>query len=63
MRGVQGVGAGHQGVVRASASHGICQVGVDVPVLMASLSPKHDTDSRIAADGGTGASPLDRPVK
>jgi flavin reductase (DIM6/NTAB) family NADH-FMN oxidoreductase RutF len=51
MKGVQVVGAAHEGVVRAYTSHWICQVSFDAPVLMASVSPRHDTHPLIAASG------------
>ena len=51
MKGVQVVGAAHDDVVRAYTSHWICQVSFDEPVLMASVSPRHDTHPLIAASG------------
>jgi flavin reductase (DIM6/NTAB) family NADH-FMN oxidoreductase RutF len=51
MKGVQVVGAAHEGVVRAYTSHWICQVSFDEPVLMASVSPRHDTHPLIASSG------------
>ncbi|MDH4148829.1 MAG: hypothetical protein OEY23_27050, partial [Acidimicrobiia bacterium] len=43
MKGVQVVGASHEGVQRAYTSHWVCQVSFEEPILMASVSPKHDT--------------------
>ena len=43
MKGVQVVAATHGGVTRAYCSHWVCQVSFEEPVLMASVSPKHDT--------------------
>lgn len=51
MKGVQVVGAAHDGVVRAYCSHWVCQVSFDEPILVASVSPKHDTHPLIAASG------------
>lgn len=43
MKGVQVVGAHHDGVTRAYCSHWVCQVSFEEPIVMASVSPKHDT--------------------
>jgi flavin reductase (DIM6/NTAB) family NADH-FMN oxidoreductase RutF len=51
MKGVQVVGASHDGVSRAYCSHWICQVSFDEPILMASVSRRHDTHPLIAASG------------
>jgi 3-hydroxy-9,10-secoandrosta-1,3,5(10)-triene-9,17-dione monooxygenase reductase component len=51
MKGVQVVGAHHDGVTRGYCSHWVCQVSFDEPILMASVSPKHDTHPLIAASG------------
>jgi flavin reductase (DIM6/NTAB) family NADH-FMN oxidoreductase RutF len=51
VKGVQVVGAAHDGVSRAYTSHWVTQVAFDEPVLMASVSPKHDTYPLIAASG------------
>jgi len=51
MKGVQVVGAVHDGVVRAYCSHWVCQVSFEEPIVMASVSPKHDTHALIAAAG------------
>lgn len=51
VKGVQVVGASHDGVERAYTSHWVCQVSFEEPILMASVSPKHDTHPLIAASG------------
>lgn len=51
VKGVQVVGAAHDGVVRAYTSHWVTQVAFEEPVVMASVSPKHDTHPLIAASG------------
>ncbi len=51
MHGVQVVGAHHEGVSRAYCSHWVSQVSFEEPVLMASVSPKHDTYPLIEATG------------
>jgi flavin reductase (DIM6/NTAB) family NADH-FMN oxidoreductase RutF len=51
MKGVQVVGAAHDGVERAYCSHWVCQVSFDEPIVMASVSPKHDTHPLIVASG------------
>ena len=51
MKGVQIVGATHDGVVRAYCSHWVSQVSFEEPIVMASISPKHDTHPLIAASG------------
>jgi len=51
MKGVQLVGGAHDGVVRAYCSHWVCQVSFEEPIVMASVSPKHDTHPLIAASG------------
>jgi 3-hydroxy-9,10-secoandrosta-1,3,5(10)-triene-9,17-dione monooxygenase reductase component len=51
MKGVQVVGAHHDGVTRGYCSHWVCQVSFEEPILMASVSPKHDTHPLIAASG------------
>lgn len=49
VKGVQVVGSAHDGVARAYTSHWVCQVSFDEPIVMASVSPKHDTHPLIAA--------------
>jgi flavin reductase (DIM6/NTAB) family NADH-FMN oxidoreductase RutF len=51
MKGVQVVGAAHDGVERLYCSHWVCQVAFEEPILLASVSPKHDTHPLIAASG------------
>lgn len=51
IKGVQVVGATHDGVVRAYCSHWVCQVSFEEPIVMASVSPKHDTYPLIVASG------------
>ena len=51
MKGVQLVGATHGGVTRAYCSHWVCQVSFEEPIVMASVSPKHDTHPLIVASG------------
>ena len=51
VKGVQVVAATHGGVTRAYTSHWVSQVAFEEPVVMASVSPKHDTHPLIAASG------------
>ncbi len=51
MKGVQVVGASHEGVECLYCSHWVCQVSFDEPILLASISPKHDTHPLVAASG------------
>ncbi len=51
IKGVQVVAATHDGVVRAYCSHWVTQVSFEEPVVMASVSPKHDTYPLIVASG------------
>src|ERR687890_152851 len=51
MKGVQVVGAHHDGVTRAYCSHWVCQVSFEEPIVMASVSPKHDTHPLMVASG------------
>ncbi len=51
MKGVQVVGAAHDGMERAYCSHWVCQISFDEPIVVASVSPKHDTHALIAASG------------
>ena len=51
MHGVQVVGAHHDGVARAYCSHWVSQVSFEAPIVMASVSPKHDTFPLIEASG------------
>lgn len=43
IKGVEVVGARHDGVSRAYTSHWVTQVSFEEPIVMASVSPKHDT--------------------
>ena len=51
IKGVQVVGTAHDGVVRAYCSHWVTQAAFEEPVIMASVSPKHDTHPLIVAAG------------
>ena len=43
IKGIEVVGARHDGVARAYTSHWVTQVSFEEPIVMASVSPKHDT--------------------
>jgi flavin reductase (DIM6/NTAB) family NADH-FMN oxidoreductase RutF len=58
MKGVQVVGAANGDLVRAYCSHWVSQVSFEEPILMASVSPKHDTHPLIAETGRFAASIL-----
>ena len=49
IKGVEVVGAHHDGVTRAYCSHWVTQVSFDEPIVMASVSPKHDTHPLMVA--------------
>jgi len=51
IKGVQVVGAAHDGVARAYCSHWVSQIAFDEPIMMASVSPKHDTYPLMVASG------------
>jgi flavin reductase (DIM6/NTAB) family NADH-FMN oxidoreductase RutF len=51
IKGVEVVGARHDGVSRAYTSHWVTQVSFEEPIVMASVSPKHDTYPLIVAAG------------
>lgn len=51
INGVQVVGARHEGVDRLYCSHWVTQVAFEEPIILASVSPKHDTHALIAASG------------
>ena len=51
MKGVEVVGARHDGVTCAYTSHWVTQVSFEEPVVMASVSPKHDTYPLMIASG------------
>lgn len=51
IKGVQVVAASHESVTRAYTSHWVSQVAFEEPIVMASVSPKHDTFPLIEAAG------------
>jgi 3-hydroxy-9,10-secoandrosta-1,3,5(10)-triene-9,17-dione monooxygenase reductase component len=51
IKGVQVVAARHDGLTRAYTSHWLTQVSFEEPLVMASVSPKHDTWPLIEASG------------
>lgn len=51
MHAVQVVGSAYEGVNRLYTSHWVSQVSFEEPVVMASVSPKHDTYPLITASG------------
>lgn len=51
MKGVEVVGAQHDGVRRLYTSHWVTQVSFEEPIVMASVSPKHDTHPLMVAAG------------
>lgn len=51
MKGVQVVTATHDGVTRGYCSHWVCQVSFDEPVVLASVSPRHDTHGLLVGSG------------
>ncbi len=51
IKGVEVVGAHHGGVSRAYCSHWVTQVSFEEPIVMASVSPKHDTYPLMVASG------------
>ena len=51
IKGVQVVAASHDGTTRAYTSHWVTQVSFAEPIVMASISPKHDTWPLIEASG------------
>ena len=51
IKGVEVVGARHDGVARAYTSHWVTQVSFEEPIVMASVSPKHDTYPLMLASG------------
>lgn len=50
-KGVQLVGAAHDGVARAYCSHWVSQISFEEPIVLCSISPKHDTFPLIEASG------------
>jgi flavin reductase (DIM6/NTAB) family NADH-FMN oxidoreductase RutF len=51
MKGVEVVGARHEGVARAYTSHWVTQVSFEEPIVMASVSPRHDTYPLMVGSG------------
>ena len=51
IKGVEVVGAHHEGVSRAYCSHWVTQVSFEEPIVMASVSPKHDTYPLMVGSG------------
>ena len=51
IHGIQVVGAAHDGVARCYTSHWVMQVSFEEPIVMASVSPKHDTHALMVASG------------
>ena len=51
MKGVQVVGAARGDERNLYCSHWVCQVSFEEPIVLASVSPKHDTHSLIADSG------------
>jgi flavin reductase (DIM6/NTAB) family NADH-FMN oxidoreductase RutF len=51
IKGVHVVGATYDGVSRAYTSHWVMQVSFEEPIVLASVSPKHDTYPLLRASG------------
>lgn len=51
IKGIEVVGARHGGVARGYTSHWVTQVSFEEPIVMASVSPKHDTYPLMLASG------------
>lgn len=51
IKGVQVVAATHEGTTRGYTSHWVSQISFDEPIVMASVSPKHDTYPLMIAAG------------
>ncbi len=51
MKGIEVVGARSDGIARAYTSHWVTQVSFEEPIVMASVSPKHDTYPLMVASG------------
>jgi flavin reductase (DIM6/NTAB) family NADH-FMN oxidoreductase RutF len=58
IKGVQVIGAADGGTRRLYTSHWFSQVAFDEPLVLASVSPKHDTHPLLAASGRFSASLL-----
>jgi flavin reductase (DIM6/NTAB) family NADH-FMN oxidoreductase RutF len=50
-KSVEVVSATHDGVTRAYCSHWVSQVSFEEPIVLASISPKHDTHPLVLASG------------
>ena len=50
-KGVQVVAASHDGLTRAYCSHWVSQIAFEEPIVMCSVSPKHDTFALMEASG------------
>lgn len=50
-KGVQIVGATHDGITRAYCSHWVSQISFEEPIVLCSVSPKHDTFPLMQASG------------
>ena len=51
IKGVQVVAASHDGLARAYTSHWVSQISFEEPIVMASVSPKHDTYPLMISSG------------
>ena len=51
IKGVQVVAATYEGVTRAYCSHWGCQISFEEPIILVSVSPKHDTHSLMRDSG------------
>ena len=51
MKGVQVVASAHDGLTRAYCSHWVMQISFEEPIVLASISPKHDTHAVIEQSG------------
>ena len=51
VKGVEVVAATHEDITRAYTSHWVTQVSFEEPIIMASVSPKHDTYPLMKASG------------
>jgi flavin reductase (DIM6/NTAB) family NADH-FMN oxidoreductase RutF len=51
IKGIEVVTASHDGTTRGYCSHWVTQVSFEEPIVMASISPKHDTHPLLVASG------------
>lgn len=51
IHGIQVVGASHDGAARCYTSHWVTQVSFEEPIVLASVSPKHDSYPLLVASG------------